>query len=330
MCIQEEPRNVDFEAESNPVSDPSAGSGQHHEDNEEAKPHLSKSQMDRYLACPRSHHFNSTMKINPLHTQVNLLIGSATHRGIAAHYLARMNGEVADPSIDSGHRLSANSGCCIAEAVDEIWQEEIDKTGQEASPELLAARNTSYVYINLFLQNVSIEPIAVETSFEIPIVHPDNGDTLPCNLVGIVDLVDQPGQCPRPIEIKTRAAKAPDYLPGLSLELTCYAYWIWQNAWHDVFSGNSDCVPVCYIHIIKTKTPYIQKQEGVRGPHDFIDLYNTAKHVYESIEEGRIHKNPGMHCTWCDYLPICTRDHDLIKETFGNEAYQRLWEAEFI
>ena len=322
MCIQEEPQEVVIGTENYPVPSPSAGSGHRVEDSEEVKPHLSKSQMDRYLACPRSHHFNSTMKINPLRTPVNLLVGSATHHGIAAHYLARMNGEVANPS--------ASSRCSIAEAVDEIWQEEISKTGTEASPEMLAARSASYNYIELFLNNVCIEPIAVETRFEIPIVNPDNGDTLPCTLVGIVDLVDQPGKCPRPIEIKTRAAKAPDYLPGLSLELTCYAYWVWQNAWHDVFSGESDCVPVGYIHIIKTKTSYIQKQEGVRGPHDFIDLYNTAKHVYESIEEGRIHKNPGMHCTWCDYLPICTRDHDLIKETFGNEAYQRLWEAEFI
>jgi len=301
MCIQEEPREIITCSEECPVSS-------------EVKPHLSKSQMDRYLACPRSHHFNSTMKINPLRTPVNLLIGSATHHGIAAHYLARNNGEVAN----------------MVEAVDEIWKEEINKTGQEASPEMLAARSASYNYIDLFLNNVSIDPIAVETRFEIPIVHPDNGDTLPCTLVGIVDLVDKPGQCPRPIEIKTRAAKAPDYLPGLSLELTCYAYWIWQNAWHDVFSGESDCVPVGYIHIIKTKTPYIQKQEGVRGTHDFIDLYNTAKYVYESIGEGRFHKSPGMHCTWCDYLPVCLHDKDLTKATFGNEAYQRLWEAEFI
>jgi len=316
MCIQEEPREIITCSEECPVSS-------------EEKPHLSKSQMDRYLTCPRSHHFNSTMKINPLHTPLNLLVGSATHHGIAAHYLARMNGEVGNPSTTHVGG-AAGSGRCIAEAVDEIWKEEISKTGQEASPEMLAARNASHHYVDLFLQNVSIDPIAVETRFEIPIINPDNGDTLSCNLVGIVDLVDKPGHCPRPIEIKTRATKAPDYLPGLSLELTCYAYWVWHNAWHDVFSGNSDCVPVGYIHIIKTKTPYIQKQEGVRGTHDFIDLYNTAKHVYESVGEGRIHKSPGMHCTWCDYFPICTRDHDLIKATFGNEAYQRLWEAEFI
>ena len=300
MCIQEEPREIITCSEDCPVSS-------------EVKPHLSKSQLDKYLACPRSHHFNSTMKINPLRTAVNLLIGSATHHGIAAHYLARRNGDVAN----------------MVEAVDEIWKEEISKTGQEASPEMLAARSASYNYIDLFLNNVSIDPVEVETRFEIPIINIDNGDTLPCTLVGIADLVDMPGDCPRPIEIKTRASKAPDYLPNLSLELTCYAYWIWHKQ-NDAVIDNHNCVPVGYIHIIKTKTPYIQQQEGTRDIRDFIDLYNTAKHVYEAIGEGRFHKSPGMHCTWCDYLPICTRDHDLTKATFGNEAYQRLWEAEFI
>ena len=307
MCTQEELQEVVIGTENYPAPGPSAGSGHRIEESEEVKPHLSKSQMDKYLTCPRSHHFSSTMKINPLRTAVNLLIGSATHHGIAAHYLARRNGEVAN----------------MVESVDEIWKEEISKTGQEASLEMLAARSASYNYIDLFLNNVSLDPVEVETRFEIPIINIDNGDTLPCTLVGIVDLVDKPGQCPRPVEIKTRASKAPDYLPNLSLELTCYAYWIWHNGGHEL-------VPVGYIHIIKTKAPYIQQQESTRDIRDFIDLYNTAKHVYEAIGEGRFHKSPGMHCTWCDYLPICTRDHDLTKATFGNEAYQRLWEAEFI
>jgi CRISPR/Cas system-associated exonuclease Cas4 (RecB family) len=294
MCIQEEPREIITCSEDCPVSS-------------EVKPHLSKSQLDKYLACPRSHHFNSTMKINPLRTAVNLLIGSATHHGIAAHYLAKKNNEEVN----------------MTHAIDEIWSKEIADQTPAITKELMAARSASYDYIDLFLQNVSLDPVEVETRFEIPIINIDNGDTLPCTLVGIADLVDIPGNCPRPIEIKTRASKAPDYLPGLSLELTCYAYWIWHNGGHEL-------VPVGYIHIIKTKAPYIQQQEGIRDIRDFIDLYNTAKAVYEAIGEGCFHKSPGMHCTWCDYFPICTRDHDLTKATFGNEAYQRLWEAEFI
>ena len=301
MCIQEERQEVVSGIENYPAP------GVEYSD--EVKPHLSKSQMDKYLTCPRSHHFSSIMQIKPMRTSTNLLIGSATHQGIAAHYLARKNNEVVN----------------MTQAVDEIWAPEIADQTPDITKELMAARNDSYNYINLFLREVVCDPVNVETHFEIPIINIDNGDTLPCSLVGIVDLVDIPGDCPRPIEIKTRASKAPDYLPALSLELTCYAYWIWQN------DQRISCkVPVGYIHIVKTKTPYIQQQEGSRGVYDFIDLYNTAKNVYESISEGRIHKSVGMHCSWCDYLPICSHDKSLTKAAFGYDTYHKLWEAEFI
>ena len=51
MCVQEEYPGAITVPEDCPVSD-------------EVKPHLSKSQMDRYLTCPRSHYFNYEMKIN--------------------------------------------------------------------------------------------------------------------------------------------------------------------------------------------------------------------------------------------------------------------------
>ena len=309
MCTQEELQEVVSMTESYPTSGPSAGSGHRVEYSGEVKPHLSKSQLDKYLTCPRSHHFSSTMKIKPIRTSTNLLIGSATHQGIAAHYLARKNKEVVN----------------MTQAVDEIWAPEIADQNPDITKELMTARNDSYNYINLFLKEVTVDPVYVETHFEIPIINPDNGDTLPCTLVGIVDLVDIPGDCPRPIEIKTRASKAPEYLPALSLELTCYAYWIWQN------DQRIDCkVPVGYIHIVKTKTPYIQRQEGFRGVNDFIDLFNTAKNIYESIQERRIHKSEGMHCSWCDYLPICSHDSAGTKAVFGYETHEKLWEAELI
>ena len=308
MCTQEEHHEVVIGTENYPAPGPSAGSGHRVEDREKVKPHLSKSQMDKYLTCPRSHHFSSTMKIKPLRTSTNLLIGSATHQGIAAHYLARKNNEVLN----------------MTQAVDEIWTPEIINQTPDVTKELMDARNESFNYVNLFLGEVDIDPVHVETRFEIPIVNIDNGDTLPCTLVGIVDLVDMPGDSPRPIEIKTRASKAPEYLPALSLELTCYAYWIWLQDQH---SGN---IPVGYIHIIKTKKPYIQRQQGMRGVNDFIDLFNTAKNIYDSISEGRIHKSEGMHCSWCDYLPICSRNMAETKATFGCDTYHKLWESEFI
>ncbi len=69
------------------------------------------------------------------------------------------------------------------------------------------------------------------------------------------------------------------------------------------FDVNVDKIPVGYLNIIKTKTPSIQKQEGFRTIRDFIDLFETAKAVYENIMDGRFYRNPGTHCGWCDYAP---------------------------
>ena len=76
----------------------------------------------------------------------------------------------------------------MTQAVDEIWTPEISGQNPDITKELMVARNDSYNYINLFLKEVTVDPVNVETHFEIPIVNPDNGDTLPCTLVGIVDL----------------------------------------------------------------------------------------------------------------------------------------------
>ena len=71
MCTQVEPQEFVIGTENYPA--PAA------EDNDEVKPHLSKSQMDKYLTCPRSHHFSSIMQIKPIRTPTNLLILSLIH-----------------------------------------------------------------------------------------------------------------------------------------------------------------------------------------------------------------------------------------------------------
>ncbi len=118
----------------------------------------------------------------------------------------------------------------------------------------------------------------------------------------------------------------------MSLELTCYAYWIKSQLLGDLnFDVNVDKIPVGYLNIIKTKTPSIQKQEGFRTIRDFIDLFETAKAVYENIMDGRFYRNPGTHCGWCDYAPVCAgKGRTELAPVFGEEACNRLWEADLI
>ena len=123
----------------------------------------------------------------------------------------------------------------------------------------------------------------------------------------------------RAIEIKTKARKADDFQTQVSIEITCYAYWL-------MFLSEQEIIPVAYANIIKNKRPYIHWQDQERSAIDFVELFNTAKTVAENITDKRFYKNSGVHCNWCDYKPICAKDPDTVKDRFGGEALEILRE----
>lgn len=288
--------------------------------------YLSKSRMTRYTSCPRSYRLAYQLGIKPIKTPIELLIGKSTHKLIAESFLVRAVNMIPD----------------LVKSLDDFWGEEM--SAPETRVEMEQAKRESGRYASLFIQEVDLAPLAIEKEFSIPLVHYENGDILPVPLVGIIDLVDRPNgstsspqdssagspQTPRALEIKTRSRKADELQIRVSLELTCYAYWIKYQLLNEL-NEDADEIPVGYLNIIKTKTPSIQKQEGFRTIRDFIDLFETAKAVYENIMDGRFYRNPGMHCSWCDYAPVCAgKDRAELASVFGEEAYNRLWEADLI
>ena len=280
----------------------------------EAGFYLSKTRMSRYTACPRSYRLAYQLNIKPIKTPVELLIGKSTHKLIAESFLARAANMIPD----------------LTGSLDAFWSDEMQ--APETRAEMEQAKSEAGRYACLFIKEVDLKPLAVEKEFSIPVVNYENGDILPVPLVGIIDLVDQPNGTPRALEIKTRSRKGDDLQLRVSLELTCYAYWIKSQLLSDLNEDvNVDKIPVGYLNIIKTKTPSIQKQEGHRTIRDFIDLYETAKAVYENIMKGMFYRNPGTHCGWCDYAPVCAgKDRTELAPVFGEEACDRMWEADLI
>ena len=280
----------------------------------EAGFYLSKTRMARYTACPRSYRLAYQLGIKPIKTPVELLIGKSTHKLIAESFLARAANMIPD----------------LTGLLDAFWSDEMQ--APETRTEMEQAKRESGRYACLFIEEVDLKPLAVEKEFSIPVVNFENGDMLPVPLVGIIDLVDQPNGTPRALEIKTRSRKGDDLQPRVSLELTCYAYWIKYQLLAELNEDvNVDEIPVGYLNIIKTKTPVIQKQEASRTIRDFIDLYETAKAIYESIMKGMFYRNPGTHCGWCDYAPVCAgKGRAELTSVFGEEACDRLWEADLI
>jgi len=276
--------------------------------------YLSKSRLTRYIACPRSYQLRYELGIVPLRPDRDLLVGSSTHRLIAAHHLARKRGEVVDAQ----------------SVLEEFWSQYTPKEeAPEDRREMEAARGESLRYAQLFLREAPLDPVEIERDFILPLVNLENGDTLPVPLVGVIDLVDQPNGVLRPLEIKTRARKAEAWQVRMALELTCYAWWVRQRLMESGAPAPEE-IPVGYVHIIKTKTTTIQWQTDCRSFSDFLELYRTARAVYENITDRRFYPNPGTHCNWCDYPAVCGKDKDTIMRIFGDAAYLRLWETDLI
>lgn len=278
--------------------------------------YLSKSRLNRYIACPRSYLLHYDIGIVPLRPDKDLLIGRSTHRLIAAHHLARKK----EAFVDAQGVLDGFWSKYMPEG------EDLDATIRQ---EMEAARTESLRYAQLFIRDVPLDPLEIERDFSLPLVNLENGDTLPVPLVGVIDLVDQPNGVLRPLEIKTRARKADAWQVRLALELTCYAWWVRQRLM-ETSAGEPEEIPVGYVNIIKTKTPTIQWQTDCRTIADLLDLYRTARAVYESIMDRRFYRNPGTHCNWCDFPAVCGKDKDAIVRNFGDAAYLRLWEADLI
>ena len=183
---------------------------------------------------------------------------------------------------------------------------------------IVAGKRLSLDLAMLFITETSLEPLQVEYRFSLPLINVMTGEVLhDLELVGVIDLIDHPNGKSRAVEIKTKAKKPNDFTARTSIELTCYAYWL-------RFLDDVESIPVSYANIIKIKKPYLHWQDQERGPQDFVDLYHTIKTVAGNIAEGRFYRNPGVHCNWCDYKPVCTNDMKTVDEIFGHEAVETL------
>lgn len=266
---------------------------------------LSKSRLSTFITCPQKYFISYILSIRPLRTSPEFLIGSATHYLISTYYQKRMSNEPCD------HQASLNA----------FWSKYDLKNAEfETQEEMDAARQESLNLAEVFLKETALDPLYAEYSFSLPIINVATGETIQdLELVGIIDLIDRPngnGQT-RALEIKTKARKPDDFMAQVSLELTCYAYWL-------KFLHDQDVVPVGYLNIIKTKKPYIHWQPQERTERDFVELYHTIKKVSQNIADERFYRNPGIQCSWCDYKPICMNDAQTAETVFGKEAVETL------
>lgn len=263
---------------------------------------LSKSKANTYLTCPRKYFLSYELVIKPLKRPLALVTGLVAHKIIEAYLRGLEEGKPF--SLEGAHPA--------------LWapypQEETD-----AEPgEYLEAVDTTLRLARLFMERIETRPAMVEHYFELPLINPATGQVAGDILwVGISDHVNARKEGDLVVDIKTRSRKEDPFVARVSLELTGYAY-----AYRMITEKQE--AGVAQVNLIKTKEPDVQTLEDYRDKEDFNEFFRTLIAVTRGIKTRIFHRNPGFHCGYCDYKPVCGGDIEGMVNRFGEEVYEKL------
>jgi len=221
-------------------------------------------------------------------TSVPLVFGSAVH-GTVKHFYKRLM---------AGQRLSVEE---TAAAFTQDWEAQccVPIKWNGTTPEQLQEQGIALV--RAYMESISepVIPIAVEQELRAPITNLATGETISgITIHGILDRVE-PGNTPRPIELKTSAQSYSQFRTDISLQFSIYSYLIAYHHQAEEIDGD-------YEIMVKLKQPKVQRLTTRRNVRDFDKLYRTIQSVMRGIESNVFHPNPShMFCAGCDLSREC-------------------------
>lgn len=245
----------------------------------ETAPHLSHSQIQRYLTCPEQYRLHYIERLRPRHESANLVFGATIHLALAEFFRSGV-----DPAKVFDAEWEKLTGVELQYSSRDSWESLRDK-GRKLCEAFLG-------------EAASIEEVlAVETRFELAI------STLPTPFIGYLDLVARIGGKKTIVDFKTASSAYDDHEVILSDQLT--AYWM--------ADPEAEQVSLCVL--LKTKEPRIAWHHAARNPAQLQEYLEKVQIIAGEISAGRFYKRPGKHCGYCDFLPVCLGDRKTIEET---------------
>lgn len=242
--------------------------------------HLSFSRINRYLHCPEQYRLYYIENLRRRFPSASLVFGQAVHQALAGLFRA---GE--DP-------VRFFLGLW-----DEVGQMDVEYSSRESWVKLHVAGQK---LLEKFAREelVKLEAIeAVEKTFELTITSLD----LP--FVGIIDLVSHLDGKKTVVDFKTASSAYQEHEVVLSDQLTAY----------QLAEPGAEQTALCVL--VKTKAPQIEWHVSQRGGQQLVEFLAKTEHIAGEIAGGRFYRRLGKWCSWCDYLPVCTRDTQKISET---------------
>lgn len=244
------------------------------------EPHLSHSRITKYLTCPEQYRLYYVEGLRTRHPSASLVFGSVIHSALAQLFSGQ-----ADAVTWFMQEWDNVLGHPLVYKPRETWE---------------TLRVAGHVLLSRFLREELPrigEVRGVEQPFEISVTD------LELPFVGVIDLVAEVNGKRTVIDYKTSSSGYGIQEVNLSDQLTAYHL------------AEPEAARSAIWVLIKTKDPRIEWHPTGRTPAQLTEYLKKVRLVAGEIREGRFFKRPGLWCSWCDYLPVCTGQQAKANET---------------
>jgi PD-(D/E)XK nuclease superfamily protein len=243
-------------------------------------PFISFSQINRYLTCPESYRLYYIERLRLKVPKANLVFGSLIHLSLSHLFNAK-----AEP----------------VKFFSEVWGglKQIDLTyGKKDSWERLRVCGVGLLtkFVAEELPRIRLVK-AVEKPFKLEI------SSLDLPIVGVIDLVAEIEDRNKVVDFKTADKSYGPVDIVLSDQLTTY----------QLTEPEVPDLALCVL--VKTTEPKIEWYPTRRNSTRLTEFLNKAGYVAREIKAGEFYKRTGVHCSWCDFLPMCLGDKNKATET---------------
>jgi hypothetical protein len=243
-------------------------------------PYLSYSRISRYLHCPEQYRLYYVENLKPKIASANLVFGQIIHQSLS-HLFTKQG----DPVKLFRDQWILMKDVQLDYSKKESWSK-LESVGWKLLEEFIQKELPRFGKIE-----------ASEKAFKLKITGLDLW------LVGFIDLIAELDGKKTVVDFKTSATAYQEYEVILSDQLTAY-----KLAEPEV-EKSALCV------LVKTQKPKINWYKGDRAAPEILEFLSKIAYIAQEILSGRFYKRPGKWCSWCDYLPVCTKETEKARTT---------------
>lgn len=258
--------------------------------------HISFTQLDTYLQCPRRYKYQYVIGAEWEHIPAAIPLGKSLHQPVAQYYLAvQRNG--APPSLDE-----------LLALFDEVWEKEgtADKVKFDEEQSFATMKAQGRELLAVFYHEARPQKIvAVEYPFSEELMDPKTGEVLPIKLVGAFDLLEADDEGNFVIvDLKSTERRYSDNQLETNLQSAVYCYALVLLG----LANPGDEVLVRFDVLLKTKKPAMERYPVVRNSFDQQRAFGMLKDVLRAIDAQLYHPRPGWYCAECPFKKRCDQE----------------------